>query len=152
MGILNKSDDVVAVEAKPEDFHDWATMFKDLYTDFPAVLKYHLFESEDIEDVSMQIGDGGHPKEWTNLKFSKREHEELRAERLETLLPSVLTPPGLKEIKMIKLWTKFRSFLKPINMDKTCPYPGEEVMARVNETKRVKRASKKRKQVDITGG
>ncbi len=151
MGILNKSDDVVAIEAKPADFHDWATMFKDLYTDFPAVLKYHLFESEDIEDVSMQIGDG-HPKEWTNLKFPKREDEELRAKRLETLLPSVLTPPGLKEIKMVELWIKFRPFLKPINMDKTCPYPGEEVMARVNETKRVKRASKKRKQVEITGG
>ena len=148
MGILNKSDDVVAIEAKPADFHDWATMFKDLYTDFPAVLKYHLFESEDIEDVSMQIGDG-HPKEWTNLKFPKREDEELRAKRLETLLPSVLTPPGLK---MVELWIKFRPFLKPINMDKTCPYPGEEVMARVNETKRVKRASKKRKQVEITGG
>jgi hypothetical protein len=34
----------------------------------------------------------------------------------------------------------------------TCPYPGDEVMARVKKTKRVKRASKKRKQVDITGG
>jgi hypothetical protein len=151
MVILNKSEDVVAVEAKPEDFHDWATMFKDIYTNFPLVLKYHLFESEDVEDVSMQIGDG-HPKEWTNLKEPKIENEELRAERLETLLPSVLTPPGVKEIKMVELWTKFRPFLKPINMDITCPYPGDEVMARVKKTKRVKRASKKRKQVDITGG
>ncbi len=151
MVILNKSEDVVAVEAKPEDFHDWATMFKDIYTNFPLVLKYHLFESEDVEDVSMQIGDG-HPKEWTNLKEPKIENEELRAERLETLLPSVLTPPGVKEIKMVELWTKFRPFLKPINMDITCPYPGDEVMDRVKKTKRVKRASKKRKQVDITGG
>ncbi len=119
-------------------------MFKDIYTNFPLVLKYHLFESEDIEDVSMQIGDG-HPKEWTNLKFPKIENEELCAEQLETLLPSVLTPPGLKEIKMVELFTKFRCFLKPINMDKTCPYPGEAVLDRVKQNKRVQRASKKRK-------
>jgi hypothetical protein len=48
---------------------------------------------------------------------------ELHAKQLETLLPSILIPPGLKEIKMVELFTKFRRFLKPINMDKTCPYP-----------------------------
>jgi hypothetical protein len=53
--ILNQSEDVVATEVTPEDFHDWATMFKGLYSDFPKVLKYHLFESTDIEFVSMSI-------------------------------------------------------------------------------------------------
>jgi hypothetical protein len=146
IGILNKSDDVVAIEATPEDFYDWATMFKELYTDFPAVLKYHLFESEDIEYVSMQVGDG-HPQEWANLKFPRTEEDHLREERLESLFPSVLPSPGLKEIKMVELYTKFRPFLKPINMDKTCPYPGDDVMARIKDNKKVQRASKKRKLV-----
>jgi hypothetical protein len=87
-----------------------------------------------------------------NGLISKEENEELCAERLESLLPSVLTPPGLKEIKMVELWNKFRSFLKPINMDQTCTCPGDEVMARVTKAKRVKRASKKRKQIEKTGG
>jgi hypothetical protein len=143
--ILNKSNDVVATEVMPEDFHDWAKMFKELYSDFPAVLKYHLFESEDIEFVSMKVGDG-HAEEVTNLKFPKEEDYQLCAEPLETLLPSVLIPPGLKEIKMVERYTKFRPFLKPINMDKTCPFPGDDVMARIKESKRVKRTSKKRKQ------
>jgi hypothetical protein len=56
--ILNKSDEFVATEVMREDFHDWTTMFKELYTGFPAVLKYHLFESTDIKYVSMKVGDG----------------------------------------------------------------------------------------------
>jgi hypothetical protein len=54
--ILNKSDDVVATEVVPEDFHDWAKMLKELYSDFPAVLKFHLFESTNIEFVSANEG------------------------------------------------------------------------------------------------
>jgi hypothetical protein len=54
-------------------------MFKELYVYlFPAVLKYHLFESDDIEDVSvsMQVG-VGHAKEWANLNFTKTEEDQL---------------------------------------------------------------------------
>ena len=109
--VLNQSEDVVATEVIAEDFNDWAGMLKLLYADFPAVLKYHLFESEDIEEVSMQVGDG-HAKEWANLRIPKTENDELRAERFAAILPSVLTPPGLKEIKMVELYTKFRPFLK----------------------------------------
>jgi hypothetical protein len=47
---------------------------------------------------------------------------------------------------MVELFTKFRCFLKPINMDKTCPYPGDEVMERIKQSKTVKRNSKKRKE------
>jgi hypothetical protein len=54
--ILNKSDDVIAIAVVPGDFHDWNGMHKKLYSDFPAVLKYHLFESDDIEEISLQVG------------------------------------------------------------------------------------------------
>jgi hypothetical protein len=143
--ILNQSGDVVATEVTPDDFHDWTTMFQGLYSNLPKVLKYHLLESTDIEFVSMRVGDG-HAEEVANLKFPKEEDDQLCAEQLETLLPSILNPPGLKEIKMVELFTKFHKFLKPINMDKTCPYPGDEVMARIKKSKTVNRNSKKRKQ------
>jgi hypothetical protein len=48
---------------------------------------------------------------------------------------------------MVELFTKFRRFLKPIDIDKTCPYPGDEVMDRIKKSKNVKRNSKKRKEV-----
>jgi hypothetical protein len=78
------------------------------------VLKYHhLFDSQDIEDVSMQVGDG-HAKEWANLQFPKTEEDQLCAKRLATLsfLLAILTPLALKEIKMAELYTKFCPFLK----------------------------------------
>jgi hypothetical protein len=56
IGILTKSDNFFPIEGKPEDFHEWVRMFKELYIDVPAVLKYHLFEFKDVEDVSMQVG------------------------------------------------------------------------------------------------
>jgi hypothetical protein len=86
----------------------WATMFKELYTDFLVVLKYHLFESTDIEFVSMKVGDG-HAEEVANLKFPKEEEDHFCAEGLETLLPSILNSPGLKEIKMVELLTQVPS-------------------------------------------
>jgi hypothetical protein len=84
IGILNKRSDVVVavLEVTLEDFHDWVTISKkELYANFPAVLKYHLFESEDIEDVSMHVGDG-QIKEWANIKFPRTEEDQLCTERL----------------------------------------------------------------------
>jgi len=121
-------------------------MLNKLYSDFPAVAKYHVFESMDIEEVSMQIG-RDHEKEWTNLMFPKRECEFERVERLETSFPTQLVPPGVKEIKQVELYTKFRPLMKPINMDTTCPYPGIDVMERIKKQRTEKRVSKKRKVV-----
>ncbi len=56
-------------------------MFKELYTGFLAVLKYHLFESMDVKDVSMQLSDG-QPKKWANLKFLRTKEDQLPAEQL----------------------------------------------------------------------
>jgi hypothetical protein len=69
--ILNKSNNVIAMSLVPEDFHDWNVMLKKLYGDFPAVLKYHLFQSDDIEEISMQVGPDS-SADIINLRFPKR--------------------------------------------------------------------------------
>jgi hypothetical protein len=56
---------VAATEVVPEDFYNWTKLFKELYSNFPAVLKFHLFESTDIEFVSMKVGDD-HTEEVAN--------------------------------------------------------------------------------------
>jgi hypothetical protein len=88
----------------------WNGMHKKLHSDFPAVLKYHLFESDDIEEISLQVGQD-YPTEIANLRFPKGESVKDRADRLENLFPTPLNQPGLKEIKQVELWTKFRRFL-----------------------------------------
>jgi hypothetical protein len=47
---------------------------------------------------------------------------------------------------MVELFTKFRPFLKPINMDKkTCPHPQDEVMEIIKPSKKVKEIPKSKK-------
>jgi hypothetical protein len=129
IGILNKSNDIVAIEVTPEDFHEWVTMFKELYIDFPAVLKYHLFESENIEDVSMQVG-RDLCETTRNSPFYHPNSSRSQGDSNGQAVYQLMCP-----------------FLKPINMDKTCPYRGNEMMARIKDNKRVERVSKKRKPV-----
>jgi hypothetical protein len=149
--ILNKSDNVIAMVVVPRDFHDWNGMLKKLYSDFPAVLKYHLFESDDIEEISLQVGPD-YPAKIANLRFPKEESVNDRADRLETLFPTQITPPGLKEIKEVELWTKFRGLLKPENQDLTCPYPGDNVMDRIRKQKNEKSVLKKKRKDAIMRG
>ena len=49
-------------------------MFKELYSDFPAELKFHLFESMGIEFVSIKVW-AAHAEEVANLKFPKKEDD-----------------------------------------------------------------------------
>jgi hypothetical protein len=56
-------------------------MLKELYTNFHAVLKYHLFDSEDIIHVSMQVGNG-HTQDWATLKLPRTEEDQICAEDL----------------------------------------------------------------------
>jgi hypothetical protein len=149
--ILNKSDDVIATAVVPANFHDWNGMLKKLYSDFPAVLKYHLFQSEDIKEISMQVGPDS-PADTANLRFPKGESVEDRAYRLENLSATPLNPPGLKEIKQVELWTKFRRFLKRENQDLTCPYPGDEVMDRIRKQRNAKMLTKKKRKDAIMQG
>jgi len=149
--ILNKSDDVIAIAVVPANFHDWNGMLKKLYSDFPAVLKYHLFQSEDIKEISMQVGPDS-PADTANLRFPKGESVEDRAYRLENLSATPLNPPGLKEIKQVELWTKFRRFLKRENQDLTCPYPGDEVMDRIRKQRNAKMLTKKKRKDAIMQG
>ena len=142
--ILNQSDDVIVTEAVPGDFHNWKQFLQTFNSDFDRVLKYHLFVSEEGKDISLQIGDG-HAKEWANLKHPKREKDEMRKERLSISRPEAEVPPGLKEIKMVELYTKFRPLLQQKNRNKTCPYPGDAVMKRVKDARKKKTATKKEK-------
>jgi len=120
--ILNKSNDVIATAVVPRDVHDWNGMLKKLYSDFPAVLKYHLFKSDDIEEISMQVGPESTAK-IANLRFLKGESVEDRADRLQNLFPTPLNPPGLKEIKQVELFTKFRRFIDKENWERTWLVP-----------------------------
>lgn len=104
--VLNVSSNVTTTSATTDNFHDYNTMFTKIYLTFPPVLKYHLFESSNIHQVSMQLGDD-HPKDWTNLRHPKNEGDIERAKQVEEFRPEPMVPPGIKVIKQMELWKKF---------------------------------------------
>ena len=56
---------------------------------------------------------------------------------------STLTPPGLKDIKKVEMYTKWQKILPPYAQDITCPYPREKVMKKTSEERRQKHTKKK---------
>jgi hypothetical protein len=71
---------------------------------------------------------------------------------LGNLSATPLNPPGLKEIKQVELWTKFRRFLKRENQDLTCPYPGDDVIDRIRKQRNAKMVTKKKQKDAIMQG
>jgi hypothetical protein len=56
----------------------------------------------------------------------------------------LLPKPGLRPIKQVELYVKFRPLVPEPYRDDICPKPSAEVMARVKEDKKSKRVNKKR--------
>jgi hypothetical protein len=58
-----------------------------------------------------------------------------------------LTPPGLKEIKQVELWTKWRKFIPHQFQDEICPKPDVGVLQRIKSEKneKLKQAAKKKR-------
>jgi hypothetical protein len=42
-------------------------------------------------------------------------------------------------------YTKFKKFLKPINWELTCPYPGDDVVDRISKQRNAKMVPKKKR-------
>ena len=74
-----------------------------------------------------------------------------RKEILRTDQPDTIPEPGIKEIKRVELYSKYRPLIPEEFQDETCPYPGKDVMDRIkakkNATARERAATKRRKTV-----
>jgi hypothetical protein len=65
-----------------------------------------------------------------------------RTAEIEAYMIDTLTPPGLRPIKQVKLWKKFRPFVPQWYWDELCPRPSDEVIAQVKDDKSQKRKHK----------
>ena len=64
----------------------------------------------------------------------------------------VLKEPGIRPIKQVELYQKWRPLLPKEKRDLTCPKPTAEVMTKVRDDKRAKAATaRKRKKIDNDG-
>ena len=52
--------------------------------------------------------------------------------------PKVLNPPGLREIKQVELFTKFRPLIPEEFREELCPRPPDNVLAKISSDRREK--------------
>ena len=57
--------------------------------------------------------------------------------------PEELVPPGIKPIKQVELYQKWRKFVLDDYKDILCPFPGQDVVDAVTKQKKESKKSKK---------
>jgi hypothetical protein len=71
------------------------------------------------------------------VALSDKRFEEIQKNVLQTL-----KPPGLRPIKQVDLYEKFRPYVPRQYWDKTCPKPSDEVLESVRKERADKRKTK----------
>jgi hypothetical protein len=127
--ILNASPNITFKEARGEDFFDYGGMLDKFYKKFPGgtIQRNHVFWVDDSNPTTMytKISDEAEV-ETINLKASQ--HYSNRAQSLQRHVLTPIPAPGLKDIKQVELYTKFRKFVPVEFRDEICPRPSQQVL------------------------
>jgi len=159
-----------AVEMQPEHFRKYDDLLNRHYKKFGTlgVLKWHIFtyNKEGNGDITLTVRtsnlDGTKTKSLKmNLPFRMPENvplptdEALRASflcqrraqviREDWERMAVLEKPGLRPIKQVELYKKYRPFVPPEVADIICPKPSDEALRAYEKDKDAREAEKKRK-------
>jgi hypothetical protein len=152
ISLISESRYVSAVQALETDFYDYNLLFDKLYMDLikPGVKKWqafsvvkpigdnHLsmfFRSSNLADASTYI----YP-----IVKGTITSREMRLTKLNTKLV-MLQPPGLREIKQVELYTKYRKYIPQQWQNETCPQPDDGVLEKFKIEKNEKMRSHQQK-------
>ena len=144
---LNENDRTSATRFV--DHLNWDRFLDRLYTRFEpgTTKKYHNFlvKADQKGRTTMRIGVSNFEEDNNHFKekmFSKKGLSD--DERKEILLesPDPINAPGIPEIKIIELGTKWRVHVPPMYQDITCPRPSDEVLSKFKSEKNSKRQKK----------
>jgi len=120
---------------KVQDFKKVNVFLNMFYKPFESgtILKNHIFTVDAIAPTTVKMKTDniqGTPECFSDLKKGTGSMDDRRAS-LKSYVLQVIQPPGLPDIKKVELYTKWRPLLPAAFVDLTCPYPGDEVMARI---------------------
>jgi hypothetical protein len=110
MKVLNSHDQVTAIKVDEFDFHDWDSIFEDLYkqlTGFSVKPQNICFSADKPTSMfySMYDGQPVTTKELMKVKVTVKNHDKT----IETTTLVAPPAPGMKDIKRMELWSKWRS-------------------------------------------
>jgi hypothetical protein len=127
-------------------FKDYGALLNKFYGSFKAgtIQKNHIFKVEHTDEkLNMQcaVHDGA---PFVNQPMLKRGQVLVkdRTAAIDTFVVSALNPPGLRPIKKVELYIKFRPFVPRQFWDETCPKPSDEVLMQVKDKTAKKRKHK----------
>jgi hypothetical protein len=143
---LNIKDNVRMIDAQESMFKDYGAMLGSFYGNFKSatIQKNHIFRVEDTDKtLSMQCALHSDAP-FIPQPMLKRGHVlgPSRTAKIEAYIIETLTPPGLRPIKQVELWKKFRPFVPRQYWDELCPRPSDEVIAQVKDDTAQKRKHK----------
>jgi hypothetical protein len=149
--VLNSSPNVHFQEVQADDFFDYGDMLDHFYKKFPngTIQNNHVFSvsSEEPTKMIVKTSDDADPVVM-DLKLSTKVHNNDRATELENYILTPIQPPGLKEIKQVELYSKFRRFVPEEFKDIICPKPSDEILSNIKQARsdktRLRNSNKKR--------
>ena len=150
-------EQVIAYNVKWQDFKDWDKYLNRLYKKMSAVLKWQIFQSSTELGVANIFFKSSNVEDARTLTESLQKPSVVGDARNAVLLeqPTRLYPtrPGLREIKQVELWKKYRPLVPVEYQDEGCPMPTKEVLDgeknRKNAKSKLKRDAKKEKEAKL---
>ena len=158
LGCLNKNEFVTCERVEKDEFFDFLE-WQDKFYRTPTggeFKKNHVFIIKKSKaTVLVKKDDWDSEEAYDNLIPNRRSRKAMVLSKATRKLAiaqmtnelKVLKPPGLREIKAVEMFTKWRNVVpNDHRRDIICPRPSEEIMKRVKEEKNKKvRDSTKRK-------
>jgi hypothetical protein len=149
---LNEQPHITFNAVTSDIFFDYGQLLDVFYKNFPSgsIQGNHVFWVEAANPTTVYTRES-----WLDItvsidfKSSKFSRDADRLEQLNNFTLQGLQPPGLRDIKQVELYSKWRKFVPAEFADDICPKPSDEVLARVAQTKgdksRERAAAKRRK-------
>lgn len=149
---LNLQPNVEFVEVTSDSFKDYGTILDKFYKPFQpgTIQQHHVFAVESTNPTLMKMKTSRDDDETYSYQFRNNKHIPLnnRFSALQRFNIQVLPRPGVKPIKQVELYKKWRPFIPVQYREEICPRPSDEVIASVkserNKKARDRTAKKKR--------
>jgi hypothetical protein len=146
---LNMQPNVTFVEVKSDTFKDYGSVLDKLYKPFKngTIQQHHIFLVQDTQPTVMIMKACNSDDEIYRYEFNNKVNN--RADVLRTTQPTILPRPGIKPIKQVELYKKWRPFVPAQFRDEICPRPSDEVLNSVKNDRNSKaRARTARRRVE----
>ena len=153
---LNNNKFISASKVKPEEFKDHLKWQDQLYRT-PAsgdFTRTHIFTiKSDNPTVLIKQDHDGAEMRYENLLPTRRSRKALQLTKQERIAKlklmendiETLAEPGIRAIKQVELYQKWRPPLPVEKRDLTCPKPADEILKKVRDERRTKAATNRKR-------